>query len=144
MRQASKQARMQERETKMQEAMAMEQNSFHYTYSAPQQQEVKKIREKYIAKEESKLDQLRRLDESATKKGMAMSLMTGTLSSLILGIGMCCCMVWGGWLFIPGIVIGVVGIVGVSMAYPLYMNVTQRERERIAPEILRLTDDLMN
>lgn len=118
-------------------------NSFHYIYSAPEQQEVKKIREKYMPKEESKLDQLRRLDESATKKGMAMSLMAGALSTLVLGIGMCCCMVWGGWLFAPGIVIGIVGIVGVSMAYPMYTKVTKRERERIAPEILRLTDELM-
>ena len=143
MRQASKQVRMQERETNMQESMAVENNSFNYTYSAPEQQEVKKIREKYMPKEESKMDQLRRLDESVTKKGMALSLMTGVLSSLILGIGMCCCMVWGGWLFVPGIVIGIVGIVGVALAYPMYTKVTKRERERIAPEILRLTDELM-
>ena len=69
--------------------------------------------------------------------------MTGVLSALVLGVGMCCCMVWGGWLFAPGIVVGVAGIVGVSMAYPLYTKVTKRERERIAPEILRLTDELM-
>lgn len=143
MRQASKQVRMPERETKMQESMAVENNSFNYTYSAPEQQEVKKIRERYLPKEESKLDQLRRLDESVTKKGMAVSLVTGILSSLILGIGMCCCMVWGSWLFAPGIVIGIVGIAGVSMAYPMYTKVTKRERERIAPEILRLTDELM-
>ena len=127
----------------MQESMAVENNSFNYTYSAPEQQEVKKIREKYLPKEETKLDQLRRLDESVTKKGMAVSLVTGTLSSLILGIGMCCCMGWGGWLFIPGSVLGTVGIVGVSSAYPMYTKVTKRERERIAPEILRLTDELM-
>lgn len=134
---------MQERETDMQESVAIETGSFHFTYSAPEQQEVKKIREKYIPKEESKMDQLRRLDESVTKRGTALSLMTGVISSLILGIGMCCCMVWGGWLFIPGIVIGIVGIAGVAMAYPMYTRVTQKERERIAPEILRLTDELM-
>ena len=93
----------------MQESMEVENTSFNYTYSAPEQQEVKKIRERYLPKEETKLDQLRRLDESVTKKGMALSLMMGTISSLILGIGMCCCMVWGGWLFAPGIVIGIVG-----------------------------------
>lgn len=127
----------------MQESMEVENKSFNYTYSAPEQQEVKKIRERYLPKEETKLDQLRRLDESVTKKGTAVSLVTGTLSSLILGIGMCCCMVWGGWLFVPGIVIGIVGIVGVALAYPMYSKVTKRERERIAPEILRLTDELM-
>jgi len=127
----------------MQESMAAETGGFHYTYSAPQQQEVRKIREKYLPREESKLDQLRRLDESTAKKGTALSLVTGVLSALVLGVGMCCCMVWGGWLFAPGIVVGVAGIVGVSMAYPLYTKVTKRERERIAPEILRLTDELM-
>jgi len=65
------------------------------------------------------------------------------LSALVLGIGMCCCMVWGGALFIPGIIIGIVGIAGVAAAYPLYERITKKERERIAPEILRLTDELM-
>ena len=120
----------------MQESIAAETGGFQYTYSAPQQQEVRKIREKYLPREESKLDQLRR------KKGTALSLVTGVLSALILGVGMCCCMVWGGWLFALGIVIGVAGIAGVSMAYPLYTTVTKRERERIAPEILRLTEEL--
>lgn len=133
---------MPERETDMQEARA-ENQSFQYAYSAPEQQEVRKIREKYLPREESKLEQLRRLDESAAKKGMALSLVSGTVSALILGVGMCCCMVWGGWLFVPGIVIGCLGIAGVSLAYPMYAKVTQRERERIAPEILRLTDDLL-
>lgn len=129
-RDADQKARMQEKETNMQEFMAFENNSFHYTYSAPEQQEVKRIREKYISKEESKLDQLRRLDESATKKGMALSLVAGTISALILGVGMCCCMVWGEWFFLPGIVIGLVGIIGIIMAYPVYTRVTRKEREK--------------
>ena len=118
--------------------------SFQYTYSAPQQEEVRIIREKYLPKEESKMDRLRRLDESTTKKATALSLVTGTLSTLVLGIGMCCCMVWGGWLFVPGSAIGIGGIAGVSAAYPLYTRVTKLERQRIAPEILRLTDEIMN
>ena len=124
-------------------SMTHESSGFSYVYSAPEQQEVKRIREKYIPKEESKLDQLRRLDESTTKRGMALSLMTGTTSALILGVGMCCCMVWGGWLFVPGIGVGVLGILGVSMAYPMYTSVTKKERERVASEILRLTEELM-
>ena len=127
----------------MQTPTAAENHSFAFTYSAPEQREVNKIREKYLPREESKLEQLRRLDESTTKKGRALSLVTGTLSALILGIGMCCCMVWGGWLFIPGIVIGIVGIFGVCAAYPMYTKVTQQERERIAPEILRLTEEFI-
>ena len=123
--------------------MLSKENSFSYTYSAPQHDEVKKIREKYMPKVESPMEKLHRLDESCTKKGTALSLVTGTISALILGVGMCCCMVWGGLLFIPGIVIGMVGMVGVGAAYPIYNKVTQKERQRIAPEILQLTDELL-
>jgi hypothetical protein len=42
-----------------------------------------------------------------------------------------------------GVIIGVVGIVLVCVAYPLYNRVLKKEREKIAPEILRLTDELM-
>lgn len=119
-------------------------NTFEYTYSGPQNEEVKKIREKYLPKEESKMDQLRRLDESTTKKGMACSLTLGIVSSLILGIGMCCTMVWSDVLFIPGVVIGLVGIAGVALAYPLNRHLIKKERERLAPEILKLTTELMN
>lgn len=118
-------------------------NSFEYTYSAPQQEEIKKIREKYMPKKADKMEQLRQLDRSATQKGTRAALAVGIVSALILGIGMCCTMVWAGPWFIPGIAIGVVGILGASLAYPLYMRITTRERAKIAPEIIRLTDELM-
>ena len=120
-----------------------ENESFHYTYSAQQQEEIKNIRKKYLAPEEDKMEQLRRLDRSVTQKGIVISLTVGIIGALILGIGMCCVMVWAGAWFVPGIAIGVVGIALVVAAYPLYMHITQKERERIAPEILRLTDELM-
>lgn len=116
---------------------------FAFTYSARQQEEVQKIREKYVPREADKMEQLRRLDASVTRKGSAAALAVGIVSALILGLGMCCCMVWGGGLFVPGIFIGVVGIAGVAVAYPVYNRITQKERERIAPEILRLTDELL-
>ena len=120
-----------------------QENFFQYSYSAPQHDEVKRIREKYMPKTETPMEQLRRLDGSCSKKGTVLSLMLGTLSALILGVGMCCCMVWGEMLFVPGIVVGLAGIAGVGAAYPVYMRVTQKERQRIAPEILRLTDELL-
>lgn len=121
----------------------MEENVFEFTYSAPRQEEVKKIREKYLPREETKLEQLRRLDESTTKKGMACALTLGVISSLLLGIGMCCTMLWQSILLIPGIIVGCVGIAGMSVTYPLFSHITRRERERIAPEILRLSSELM-
>lgn len=118
-------------------------NTFRYTYSAKERSEVESIRRKYLPKQEDKMEQLRRLDASVGKKGMVVSLVVGVLSCLVMGLGMCCCLVWSGVWFIPGIIIGLIGIAGVALAYPVYMYITQKERERIAPEILRLTDDLM-
>lgn len=73
---------------------------------------------------------------------MPAALALGISGCLVLGVGMCCTMVWGGRLFIPGIVIGLAGIAGICLAYPLYGRITRRERERLAPEILRLTEEL--
>ena len=120
-----------------------EHEAFRYTYSAKEQEEVKKIRQKYIPKEADKMEQLRKLDQSVTRKGTTASLAVGIVGALLLGIGMCCAMVWMGQWFIPGIIIGLVGIAVVSLAYPLYQRITKKEREKIAPEILRLTDELM-
>ncbi|MCI5927692.1 MAG: hypothetical protein MRZ73_04000 [Pseudoflavonifractor capillosus] len=116
---------------------------FSYTYSAKEQEEVKQIRKKYMPKEADKMEQLRRLDRGVTRKGAAVSIVMGIIGALTLGIGMCCAMVWMGQWFVPGIVIGIVGIILVSLAYPLYTHITQKEREKVAPEILRLTDELM-
>ena len=120
--------------------------AFTYTYSAKEQEEIKKIREKYAppTKEETTIEQLRRLDESATKGATIVSLIVGIISALLLGVGMCCTML-PGWeqYFIPGIVIGVVGIIGVIAAYPIYTHMVKRKKEKLAPEILRLSDELM-
>ena len=116
---------------------------FSYTYSAKEQEEVKQIRKKYMPKEADKMEQLRRLDRSVTRKGTAVSIVVGIIGALTLGIGMCCAMVWMGQWFVPGIVIGLVGIILVSLTYPLYTHITQKEREKVAPEILRLIDELM-
>ena len=118
-------------------------DSFQYTYSAEEQAEIQKIRSNYVPKEETKMDQLKRLHASSTQKATLYALIVGIVGTLILGTGMSCCMVWADKLFIPGIVIGVIGLVVVGVAYPLYNRVLKKKRERIAPEILRLTDELM-
>ena len=117
--------------------------TFTYTYSAEQQDEIKSIREKYAppTQEEDKMERLRKLDQSVTTPGMIVSLAVGIIGALILGTGMSCIMVWG--LMIPGVLIGLVGMVGVIAAYPLYTHITKKQREKLAPEIMRLTDELM-
>lgn len=117
--------------------------TFHYTYSASQQEEIRQIRRKYAAPEESKMEQLRRLDNSVIRKATTAALVLGVLGALLLGLGMCCCMVWQGIWSALGIPVGLLGIGLVCCAYPAYNRTLQKERAKIAPEILRLTDELM-
>ena len=42
-----------------------------------------------------------------------------------------------------GIIIGLLGGVIASLAYPIYVSIEKRQRKKLAPEILRLTDELM-
>ena len=122
--------------------------TFTYTYSAAQQQEVENIRKKYLPKEEDKMEQLRKLHNSATQKAQAWSIAIGVIGTLILGTGMSLCMTelsgfLGGTAMFVGIPVGIVGMVLVALAYPVYNRVLKKQREKIAPEILRLTDELM-
>lgn len=118
-------------------------NRYNYTYSAKKQAEVREIRNKYLPRETDKLEQLRSLDAGVTKKGTLVSLLAGLSGCLILGTGMSCVMVWGETLFLIGVAIGIAGLAGIFAAYPLYVYITKKERERIAPEILRLSDELL-
>ena len=117
--------------------------TFQYTYSAKEQEELKRIRSKYATKEENKMELLRRLDAQVTQKATMYSIIVGVIGALILGTGMSCCLVWGGAVFVLGIIIGIIGLAVVGLAYPLYNHTLKKERERIAPEILRLTEELM-
>lgn len=128
--------------------MENKETSFTYTYSAEQRQEIEQIRKKYLPNQEDKMDQLRKLHHSATKKAQAASIAMGTVGSLTLGTGMSLFMtdlglLLGGMAMIVGILVGLVGLVMVALAYPLYNRILKKEREKIAPEILRLTDELM-
>ncbi len=118
-------------------------STFNYTYSAKEQEELKRIRRKYAPPDENKMELLRRLDRSVTEKGTVIFIVIGVLGTLIMGLGMSLAMVWQGMWFIPGIIIGLIGIGILAAAYPVYNHVIRKERERIAPEILRLTDELM-
>ena len=130
-----------------------EKETFNYTYSAKEQEEIKAIRKKYAVQEktEDKMEQLRRLDAAVTQKATSVSLVFGVIGALILGMGMSLAMtdigkiigLLGGMAMLIGILIGIIGIVLVSVAYPIYNAIIKKEREKIAPEIIRLTDELM-
>ena len=127
----------------------MENNEgFNFTYSAAQQQEVENIRKKYLPKEEDKMEQLRKLHAIPTQKAQAAALAVGIIGALIMGTGMSLAMTeigaaLGSLAMVLGIAVGLVGMVLVALAYPLYNRVLKKQREKIAPEILRLSDELL-
>ena len=122
--------------------------SFSFTYSAQQQKEVEAIRKKYLPQEETKIEQLRRLHAIPTQKAQAISIAVGIIGTLIMGTGMSLAMTdigaaLGSLAMIIGIAVGLVGMVLVALAYPIYNRVLKKQREKIAPEILHLSDELL-
>ena len=131
-----------------------EQNGFVYTYSAKERDEIARIREKYTSpaeRKESSIERVRRLDRRVISRAQTVSLTLGILGVLILGFGMSIVMtdfgvylgIFADTAMLWGIAIGLFGGVIASLAYPVYQWVVRRERKKIAPEILRLTDELM-
>ena len=130
-----------------------ENNGFQYTYSAKEQAELKRIRDKYTAptEVEDKMARLRRLDASVTNTAQAIALVFGVIGTLILGFGMSLVMtelaeslgISGDVAMVIGIIVGIVGGILASLAYPIYNAIVKAKRKKLAPEIIRLTDELM-
>ena len=116
--------------------------NFEYSYSAERQSEIEAIRKKYLPQneQESKLEQLRKLDASVGTPGLIASMALGIVSALVFGVGMCCFLVWSLWVL--GALLCVVGIIGMLVAPWLYRRLVEKRKEEIAPEILRLTEEL--
>ena len=127
----------------------MENNEkFSFTYSAEQQKEIEAIRKKYLPKEADKMDQLRKLHAVPTQKAQTWAIAVGVIGALIMGTGMSLAMtdigaVLGNLSMLIGVAVGLVGMILVALAYPLYNRVLKKERQKIAPEILRLSDELL-
>ncbi len=128
--------------------------TFSFSYSAKEQKEIQAIRSKYSAPaspddKERMMARLRELDRSVTRKGTLLSLTLGIAGTLLLGTGMSLFMTDLGKTVgisnptIPGVLIGLIGIGVAALSYPLYTAITRRERRRVAPEILRLSDLLL-
>ena len=130
-----------------------ENNGFQYTYSAKEQAELKRIRDKYTAptEVEDKMTRLRRLDASVTNTAQAVAIVFGVIGTLILGFGMSLVMtelaeslgISGDAAMVIGIIVGIVGGILASLAYPIYNAIVKAKRKKLAPEIIRLTDELM-
>ena len=124
----------------------MQKDIFTYSYSAKDNAEIQAIRKKYLPKNESKLEELKRLDGIVQASGMVEALSAGIGGALIFGLGMCFAMQVIGTgiiLIILGVLIGIVGMVGMLVAYPVYRKVFKQTKEKYTPRILELTAELI-
>ena len=125
--------------------------SFSYVYSAEEQDEIRKIRKKYEFRAEDPVSRIRKLDNSVTQKATAISLIFGVIGVLVMGSGMSFIMTDLGSVigmsrnipWVLGMITGVMGLILVVLTYPMYNNVLKKEREKVASEILELTEELM-
>ena len=116
---------------------------FEYSYSSKRQEEIEKIRNKYMEKEDSKMVQLRKLDREVERPGTMVAIGIGIFGTLILGAGMSLCLVGPAEGFVLGIIIGLVGLAVLGVAYPLYKVITKRQKEKLGPQILGLSEELL-
>lgn len=121
----------------------MENNSFTYSYSAIRNNEVESIRKKYMPREESKLERLKKLDVQVQMAGMIESLTLGIVGALVFGIGMCFFLeVFSGAIWLTALFM-IIGALIMIPAYPIYKRISAKAKRELTPEILRLSEELM-
>ena len=121
----------------------MNENAFSYTYSAPENQEVLSIRKKYLPREETKLEELKRLDYTVQHSGVMETLTVGVLGCLIFGVGMCFGLGVFGTAVWPALIFGVLGALGMICAYPINRKCFNKAKNTHLPRIMELTDELI-
>lgn len=119
-----------------------QQNAFSYTYSASENQEVLNIRNKYLPREESKLEELKRLDKLVQSSGMVESLSIGVVGCLVFGLGLCLAMEVIGSAVWLGILLGIIGTGVMLLAYPVNRKLFAKAKQAYVPRILELTAEL--
>ena len=121
----------------------MENKPFTYNYSAVRNKEVESIRRKYLPEEESKLETLKRLDYKVQSAGMIESLCIGIIGALVFGIGVCFFLdVFAGAVWLTALFM-IIGTLLMIPAYPIYRRIAHRTKEKLTPEILRLSEEIM-
>ena len=122
----------------------MENNTFSYNYSAARNKEVESIRNKYMPREESKFERLKKLDLRVQMAGTIESLCFGIVGALVFGIGMCFFLdVFAGAAWLSALFM-IIGSLIMIPAYPIYRKIAQKTKAELTPEILRLSEEIMS
>jgi len=111
---------------------------------------VQKIRTQYTEKQYTELDELKALDAKVKRNAHVFAYIYGSVSAIVMGAGMSLVMTDIGAVIglagtmVPGIAIGVVGMGMALTTYPIYKRVLSARRKKYAPQILTLSEQLMN
>lgn len=108
---------------------------------------IEKIINEYETKEPSKLDKLKELDKKVKKPAVVFAYVFGSIASLILGTGMCLAMnIIGNSLIymIIGIIIGIIGIIMVSINHLIYFKILNKRKAKFKDEIIEISNQLLN
>lgn len=122
--------------------MDRQKETYSYTYSARQQDEVRRIYEQYAPKGEKSLEKLKRLDRSATVVAAGVAIAVSFIGILLILFGVCGMILWKKFIFL-GALIAIPGLTAVIAARPLYGWLAAKRRQKIAPEVLALCRELM-
>ena len=99
------------------------------------------IRRQYLAKEENKMEQLRKLDSKVKAPGTVLSYIVGSIGALVMGGGMSMVMVNGN--MTTGIILGIAGMLVAALAYPIYKGITGSRKKKYADDIMRLSSEIV-
>lgn len=111
---------------------------------------VQKIRTQYTEKEHTQLDALKELDRKVKRPANVFAYVFGSISAIVMGSGMSLVMTDIGTklgmesTMVPGVVIGIVGLVAAIANYPIYKKILGGRRKKYANQIIALSDELMN
>ncbi|MBR6557255.1 MAG: dihydropteridine reductase [Clostridia bacterium] len=100
------------------------------------------IAKDYAPKENSKIKALKKLDNRAKLPATVFTYSCGIVSALIFGTGMCMAMGEIGGGIVMGIVIGVIGMIGCGVNYPLYKRMLEKGKKKYAYEIVQLAREI--
>ena len=121
----------------------MENKAFNYSYSAERNKEVESIRNKYLIREESKLEKLKKLDYRVQSAGVIESLSLGIVGVLTFGVGMCFFLgVFSGAGWITALFM-IIGMLLMIPAYPVYRNISTKIKAELTHEILSLSEEII-
>lgn len=100
------------------------------------------IANEYSKKNDSKVVALKKLDRKAKRPAEIFAYSNGTIMTLVFGLGMCLAMKVIGNSMALGVVIGIIGMIGILVNYPIYKKILNSNKEKYAGDIIRLASEI--